>query len=215
MTARRPSSRQPASTGSPSGPVTVVVRLAPPRASRKPSPPSATGTSSQSQPCSHAARPDGRGDGARRRRAPERVGGGDDAHVVIFARRAPRAGPSSCCRTAARCRSRVDDDGALVARARRRRARVRAHAAGRRAPTRCGSRRPCPTATAQAAERGRRRRRRAPRPAPRHRRGHLPRRLRRRLQRHAVVRPPRPVRRRPPAPARPPVAGGVGRLPRT
>ena len=38
--------------------------------------------------------------------------------------------------------------------------------------------------------------------------------LRRRLQRHAVVPAPRPVRPAPPAPLRPPLAGGVGRLPR-
>ena len=37
------------------------------------------------------------------------------------------------------------------------------------------------------------------------------RRLRRRVQRHALVRPPRPLRRRPAAPPRPPVARGVGR----
>ena len=40
--------RHSASTGSPSGPVTVDVRLAPPSASSVPSPPSATATSSQS-----------------------------------------------------------------------------------------------------------------------------------------------------------------------
>ena len=50
ITAVRPSRRQAASTGAPSGPVTVVVRLGPPSASRVPSPPSAIGTSSQSHP---------------------------------------------------------------------------------------------------------------------------------------------------------------------
>ena len=57
ITAVRPSSRHAASTGSPSGPVTVVVRLGPPSASSVPSPPSAIGTSSQSQPSSKAASP--------------------------------------------------------------------------------------------------------------------------------------------------------------
>ena len=42
-----------ASTGSPSGPVTIVVRLAPPSTSRVPSPPSAMGTSSQSPAALH------------------------------------------------------------------------------------------------------------------------------------------------------------------
>ncbi|CAB4605268.1 unannotated protein [freshwater metagenome] len=40
--------RQSALTGSPSGPVTSVVRFAPPSASRVPSPPSASGRSIQS-----------------------------------------------------------------------------------------------------------------------------------------------------------------------
>ena len=39
--------------------------------------------------------------------------------------------------------------------------------------------------------------------------------LQRGLQRHPVVLPPPPVRRRPPAPVRPPVDGGVGGLPRS
>src|SRR5690606_30227971 len=41
---------------SPSGPDTIVVRLAPPRTSSVPSPPSASGISSHSQPVSSAAR---------------------------------------------------------------------------------------------------------------------------------------------------------------
>jgi hypothetical protein len=57
MTALRPSRRQPASTGSPSGPVTRVVRLGPPKTSRVPSPPSATGRSAQFHPSAAAARP--------------------------------------------------------------------------------------------------------------------------------------------------------------
>ena len=64
ITAVRPSSRHAASTGSPSGPVTVVVRLGPPSASRVPSPPSAIGTSS------HV--PAGGGRGAARSRPPPR-----------------------------------------------------------------------------------------------------------------------------------------------
>ena len=61
ITAVRPSSRQAASTGSPSGPVTTVVRLGPPSASRVPSPPSAIGTSSQCHPAAAAARGHGGG----------------------------------------------------------------------------------------------------------------------------------------------------------
>ncbi len=57
MTAVFFESRQPASTGSPSGPVTIVVRFAPPSASSRPSPPSAIGTSTQSTPSSQQAWP--------------------------------------------------------------------------------------------------------------------------------------------------------------
>ena len=48
------SRRHSASTGSPSGPVTVVCRLPPPRTSSVPSPPSASGSSNAVQPA-HAA----------------------------------------------------------------------------------------------------------------------------------------------------------------
>src|SRR5437773_2586995 len=47
--------RHSASTGSPRGPRTRAVRTRPPRASSVPSPPSATGTSSHSQPVPAAA----------------------------------------------------------------------------------------------------------------------------------------------------------------
>ncbi len=53
-TARPPSSRQPASTGLPSGPVTRVVRFAPPSASSVPSPPSASGSIRHSHPARRA-----------------------------------------------------------------------------------------------------------------------------------------------------------------
>src|SRR4051812_6158381 len=49
--------RHSALTGSPSGPVTTDVRLAPPRASSVPSPPSAIGSSVQSWPSSQQAEP--------------------------------------------------------------------------------------------------------------------------------------------------------------
>ena len=49
--------RHSAFTGSPSGPVTVEVRFGPPRASSVPSPPSATGSSTQSWPSSQQAEP--------------------------------------------------------------------------------------------------------------------------------------------------------------
>ena len=79
ITARRSRSCHPACTGSPSGPVTSVVRLAPPSTSSVPSPPSASGTSSQSQP--HASRRprDGRRDVGGARGPAELVGGGDDS----------------------------------------------------------------------------------------------------------------------------------------
>ena len=57
MTAVSFAKRHPASTGSPSGPVTTVVLLAPPSASSSPSPPSAIGTSSHSIPNSQQAWP--------------------------------------------------------------------------------------------------------------------------------------------------------------
>jgi len=57
MTAVPRSSRQPASTGAPSGPVTTVVRSGPPSTSSRPSPPSAMGISTQSAPAAVAARP--------------------------------------------------------------------------------------------------------------------------------------------------------------
>ena len=57
MTAVPRFSRHSARTGSPNGPVTVDVRLAPPRASSVPSPPSATGSSTQSWPSSQHAEP--------------------------------------------------------------------------------------------------------------------------------------------------------------
>ena len=56
ITAVRPSRRHAASTGTPNGPVTLVVRFAPPNASSVPSPPSAIGTASQRQPAVPAAR---------------------------------------------------------------------------------------------------------------------------------------------------------------
>ena len=56
MTAVRRVSRHPALTGSPSGPMTVVVRFGPPSTSRKPSPPSAMGTRSQRPPAASTAR---------------------------------------------------------------------------------------------------------------------------------------------------------------
>ena len=64
---------------SPNGPVTFDVRLAPPNTSSVPSPPSASGISTQSWPSSQqaalmAARLGGRGGAA------ELVGGGNDAH---------------------------------------------------------------------------------------------------------------------------------------
>ncbi len=52
ITATRRDNRHGASTGVPSGPVTVSVRLGPPRTSRNPSPPSAIGTSVVSCPSS-------------------------------------------------------------------------------------------------------------------------------------------------------------------
>ncbi len=57
MTAVPRWSRHSACTASPNGPVTVLVRLAPPSASRVPSPPSATGCSTHSWPSSQQACP--------------------------------------------------------------------------------------------------------------------------------------------------------------
>ena len=57
ITAVRPSSRHAASTGAPSGPVTTLVRLAPPSTSSSPSPPSDIGASSASRPSSQQAWP--------------------------------------------------------------------------------------------------------------------------------------------------------------
>ena len=93
MTAVRPSSRQAASTGSPSGPVTVVVRLGPPSASRVPSPPSAIGTSSQSHPSSNGGVADRLGDLGRGRGAAELVGSGDHAHAAMLACTVPARRP--------------------------------------------------------------------------------------------------------------------------
>src|SRR5690606_15760039 len=50
ISARPESSRHPASTGAPCGPVTVASLLAPPNASRNPSPPSDIGTATASYP---------------------------------------------------------------------------------------------------------------------------------------------------------------------
>ena len=55
ITAVRPVIRQSASTGSPSGPVTIVCRVGPPNASSHPSPPSETGAGSHSWPSRSAA----------------------------------------------------------------------------------------------------------------------------------------------------------------
>ena len=73
-------SRHGASTGSPSGPMTIVERVGPPSAASVPSPPSATGASSHSPPSAATPRADRGRDLGGRCRAAELVGGGDDAH---------------------------------------------------------------------------------------------------------------------------------------
>ena len=78
ITAVVPSSRHAASTGSPNGPVTVVSRFAPPNAASVPSPPSAIGSSSQSQPASFATAMHRAGHLLGGGRAPELVGRSDD-----------------------------------------------------------------------------------------------------------------------------------------
>ena len=69
-----------ASTGSPSGPITVVRRLPPPRTSRVPSPPSASGSGRRRATGALDAAADGGGRLGGGDRAPELVDGGEDAH---------------------------------------------------------------------------------------------------------------------------------------
>ena len=90
MTAVPRCRRQPARTGSPSGPLTTVVRFGPPSTARVPSPPSAIGTSSQSHPQRAAARLD-RGGHLRRGGGPtELVGRSHHSHRRSLAARSTR-----------------------------------------------------------------------------------------------------------------------------
>ena len=90
-----PHSRQRRSTGSPSGPVTVVVRFAPPSTSRVPSPPSARGTCDDLV-ARRAQSPSGEraAASAALERAPELVGRHEDPHRTTC-EEAPRPGALS------------------------------------------------------------------------------------------------------------------------
>ena len=120
--------------------------------------------------------------------------------IVIVSNRGPLSFPS-------------DDDGDLVAGA----ARAASCPAWPRwspAPTPSGSPPPCPTATARPPPAGWSRPRASGSGCSSIDPDVYRARLRRGLQRHALVRPPRPLRAGPPPPLRPPLPRGLGGLPR-